>query len=131
MVKNTPILKELVILDTDAKQLKPLLQSRNQYGIDLREEINKAQIVTRSDLPDDVIIMNSIIGIRDIDTGETYEYQLVYPHEADIDTSKISVLAPIGTALIGYRKGDAIEWKVPGGVSRLTITSVTQPSDIS
>lgn len=127
MVKNTSTLKELVILDTDAKQLNPLLQSRNQYGIDLREEINKAHVVTRADLPDDVIIMNSTIGIRDLDTGDTYEYQLVYPHEADIDTSRISVLAPIGTALIGYRNGDTVEWKVPGGVSRLIITSVTQP----
>lgn len=130
MVKNTSTLKELIILDTDAKQLKPLIQSRNQYGSDLSEEINKAHIVTQAELPVDVIIMNSTIGIRDLVTGETYEYQLVYPHEADIDTSKISVLAPIGTALIGYRKGDTIEWKVPGGVSRLIITSVTQPSAI-
>jgi regulator of nucleoside diphosphate kinase len=127
MVKNAPTLKELVILDTDAKQLKQLLQSRNQYGTALDEEIHKARIVTRPELPADVIIMNSTIGIRDLDTRETYEYQLVYPHEADIDTSKISILAPIGTALLGYRKDDTIQWKVPGGVSRLNITSVTQP----
>lgn len=130
-MKNVQQLKELVILDTDAEQLKKLLQSQtgsNQYCSALNEEIQKARIVTRDKLPDDVIVMNSTIKIQDLDNDDTDEYMLVYPSEADIDLSKISILAPIGTAMIGYRKNDVIQWKVPGGIRSLKISSVTQPS---
>lgn len=130
-MKKEPSAKQLVILDTDAVRLKQLLldpgSGNNQYCKALKEEVYKARIVSRSELNDDVVIMHSTVVIRDLDTKETYEYTLVYPREADIETSKISILAPIGTALIGYKKGDEIHWQVPGGVRRLKIASVVQP----
>ena len=68
--------------------------------------------------------MNSMVRLKDVDTGEDVIYTLVFPHDADIHHKKISILAPIGTALIGYRAGDIIEWNVPAGVKRLKIEKI-------
>ncbi|WP_228767808.1 GreA/GreB family elongation factor [Candidatus Velamenicoccus archaeovorus] len=59
-----------------------------------------------------------------MDTGKDEFYQLVYPEDADIEQNKISILAPIGTAILGYKVGDVIEWKVPAGVRRLKIKKI-------
>lgn len=83
----------------------------------------------RTELPEDVVIMHSEVEIYDIEDKESSRYVLVYPWEADADSCKISILAPIGTAIIGYREGDEIMWKVPGGTRNLRIASVTQPSE--
>ena len=72
--------------------------------------------------------MNSTVRLRDLETGEEETYTLVYPDEADIGENKLSVLAPVGTALLGYRAGDVVEWPVPAGVRRFRIEEVvSQP----
>ncbi len=121
--------KKLVLLDTDVSRLRQLCNAyqNHQYSRALIEEIDKAKIVGRLELPDDVVIMHSEVEIYDIEDEETSRYVLVYPWESDADSCKISILAPIGTAIIGYRKGDEIMWKVPGGTRNLKIASVTQP----
>ena len=68
--------------------------------------------------------MNSVVRLRDLDSGETEEYELVYPADADMAHNRISVLAPIGTAILGYRLGDVIEWPVPAGLRRLRVEEV-------
>lgn len=78
-------------------------------------------------MPEDVVIMNSTIEILDMEDNESIRYVLVYPWESDVDSCKISILAPIGTAIIGYRQGDEILWKVPGGTRKLKLTTVIQP----
>jgi len=122
---------KLIILDTDAIRLKKLLEDKasggHQYCSALKEEINKAQIVSKADMPEDVVIMNSTIEILDMEDNESIRYVLVYPWESDVDSCKISILAPIGTAIIGYRQGDEILWKVPGGTRKLKLTTVIQP----
>jgi len=76
--------------------------------------------------------MQSTVRVRDVDTGKTVVYTLAFPAEADIDKNRISVLAPIGTALIGYRAGDRVEWPTPGGVKRLQIEEVIfQPEAVA
>ena len=67
---------------------------------------------------------NSKIRVRDLDTGEENEYTLVFPHAADITKRAISILAPVGMALLGFRAGDVIRWPVPGGARTLKIVSV-------
>jgi regulator of nucleoside diphosphate kinase len=68
--------------------------------------------------------MNSTVRLRDLDADETLEFTLVYPRDADPDEGRVSVLAPIGTALIGYRAGDVIQWPVPAGTTRLKVEDV-------
>jgi len=123
--------KKLVLLDTDVSRLRHLCRTygNHQYCRTLIEEIGRAEIVDRMKLPKDVVIMHSEVEIYDIEDQEVSRYVLVYPWEADADSCKISILAPIGTAIIGYRKGDEIMWKVPGGTRNLRIAEVTQPSE--
>jgi regulator of nucleoside diphosphate kinase len=70
---------------------------------------------------------NAWIRVTDLGTGLTHDYQVVFPRDADLSRNKISVLAPIGTALLGYRTGSEIEWRVPGGVRRFRIDGVKKP----
>jgi len=122
--------KKLVLLDTDTEQLKKLLQDKasecHQYCSALKEEIQKAQIVSQDKLPSDVVTMHSTVEILDVEDDEMSKYMLVYPWEADADSCKISILAPIGTAILGYRENDEISWKVPSGIRTLKISSVMQ-----
>ncbi len=90
----------------------------------LEEELARAEIVSPEDIPPDVVTMNSKVVLRDIDTSERMTYTLVFPNKANIKTGAISVLAPIGTAILGYAKGDIIEWPVPSGVRRICIEEV-------
>jgi regulator of nucleoside diphosphate kinase len=90
----------------------------------LERELTRAQIVAPADVPPDVITMNSRAELRDLESGELMEFTLVYPEESNIDEGKISVLAPLGAAMIGYRVGDEFTWLVPFGERRLRVTAV-------
>jgi regulator of nucleoside diphosphate kinase len=84
----------------------------------------------RSDrLPSDVIAMNSVVRLRDLDTNETETYTIVFPQDADVSRQRISIFAPVGTALLGYREGDVIEWTVPAGSRRLKVEEVLSQPD--
>jgi regulator of nucleoside diphosphate kinase len=90
----------------------------------LVEELHRAVIVESKDVPGDVITMNSRAEIRDLDSGETVAFTLVFPSEANIDDEKISILAPIGAGMLGYRVNDKFEWKVPDGIRRMKVTKI-------
>ena len=91
---------------------------------ELEAELNRAIIVDADKIPPDIVTMNSKAYLRDMDTGKDEFYQLVYPEDADIEQNKISILAPIGTAILGYKVGDIIEWKVPAGLRKLKIKKI-------
>ena len=86
--------------------------------------MDRADVVQQKDIPADVITMRSTVRLKDLDSSEELTYRLVFPTEANYDEGKISVLAPIGTAMLGYRRGDVIEWQVPSGVRRLSVDEV-------
>ena len=90
----------------------------------LKEELDRAQIVLPKDIPSDVVTMNSRVRLSDMSKGEEQVYTLVFPRDADTVTGKISVLAPVGTAILGYRVGDMIEWQVPAGKRKLKIEEI-------
>jgi regulator of nucleoside diphosphate kinase len=90
----------------------------------LEDELDRAELVDADYVPKNLVRMNSWIRLQDLDTEEEMFFQLVYPPHADISAAKISVLAPIGTAILGYRAGDVVEWQVPRGVKRLRIDEV-------
>jgi regulator of nucleoside diphosphate kinase len=91
---------------------------------DLRSELKKAQVVDKDSFPPDVIRLNSRVMIREGDRKDIIELILVTPDLADIKSRKISVLAPVGTALFGFRKGQQVEWQVPAGKKKFLITEV-------
>jgi len=123
--------REIIISSLDQSRLTAILNSpAEQRGPDrerlseLRAELERAVVVEPGEIPADVITMNSKVRVRDMASGEVFEYSLVYPHQADITKNLISILAPIGTALLGYRAGDVIEWRVPSGTRVLKVESV-------
>jgi regulator of nucleoside diphosphate kinase len=121
----------IFVTDQDMEKLRQLLEpareslSRDQEHLEtLEQELDRARILSPSNIPEDVITMNSKARVRDLDTGKDATYTLVFPRNADIASGRISVLAPIGTAILGYRVGDVIEWRVPGGRRTLRVEEV-------
>jgi regulator of nucleoside diphosphate kinase len=126
--------RTIYITTHDMEQLKKLLgEEKNRLGYDngrgghlkgLEAELSRGTCVASHMVPPDVITMHSKAHLIDLDTGEDLIYTLVFPNEADIRQNKISVLAPIGTAMLGYRVGNMFEWPVPDGVRRLQVKGV-------
>jgi len=110
------------------QEVRKIKRSRNDAEWarieELEAELNRAVIVDSDKIPPDIVTMNSKVYLRDMDTGEDEFYQLVYPEDADVEQSKISILAPIGTAILGYKVGDIIEWNVPAGLRKLKIKKI-------
>lgn len=130
-MKNSP----LIISDADCRRLASLIDSeRMKHSVGeeqllaLAAELRRASVVPADEVPPDVVTMNSVVRLHDLDSDEVMEYQLVYPMYADMTLNRISVLAPVGTAILGYRVGDVIEWPVPSGLRRLRVEEVvSQP----
>lgn len=81
----------------------------------LRGELERAEIRPSAEMPDDVVSMNSLVQVRDLRTGETISFKLAYPHDADPELQKISVLSPLGMAVIGEKVGSVVEWEFDEG----------------
>jgi regulator of nucleoside diphosphate kinase len=95
-----------------------------QHLEELDGELDNADLVKSQEIPHDAITMNSTFRLRNLDTGEAVVYTLVFPGEADSANGKISVLAPIGSGVLGYRVGDVVEWPVPAGLKRLRVDEI-------
>ena len=123
--------RTIYITEYDMKRLRDLIveakrldRRGSEYLEGLEGELARGIVVAPTDIPPDVVTMNSRVDLVDLDTGEEMVCTLVFPSEADVAQSKISVLAPIGTAMLGYRVGDTFNWKVPDGIRRLEIKGV-------
>lgn len=121
---------EITISSLDVERLENLLASlrgRNVPGKDeLEAELARADVVEPEEVPPTVVTMNSTVRFRVLSTDQTFEMTLVYPRDADGGSSRISVLAPVGSALLGLSQGDEIEWPKPGGgVLQVRIEEVT------
>jgi regulator of nucleoside diphosphate kinase len=127
----------ITVTAPDAQRLRAILGSRGasmhdrEHLLDLREEFEQARIVDVRDIPADVVTLQSEVRVRDNDTGVSTAYTVVPPAQANPTSGHVSVLAPLGTALLGYREDDDIEWPMPGGVRRLKIERVTQPPGVT
>lgn len=106
------------------KSLKESLKKDEKYVQLLEAELNRAKVVKPAEIPSDVITMHSEVHLRDMNTKEETTYRIVYPYQADADKGYVSILAPIGTALLGYSEGDIIEWKVPAGIAKWKVIKV-------
>lgn len=122
--------ERIYITDDDCERLRRLIAGRrgsnsvdSEYLDMLEQELDRAEVVEPGAIPHDVVTMNSEVRLKDLDSGETRVYRLVFPTQTRTPDS-ISVLAPIGTAMLGYRAGDVIEWRVPKGIRRLKVLGV-------
>lgn len=117
----------LVVSELDYKSLSSLCDRVDTPAAEaLEEELSRADIVRK--LPANIVAMNSSVTFVDLDSGEETNISLVYPQDAKVEEMKISILTPVGTALIGLRVGGTIDWPIPGGkVRRLEVTAVSHP----
>lgn len=90
----------------------------------LGAELKRAEKVSDEQLQPDFVCMNSQIEIVDLDTGKPMRVKLVYPGEADFRKGNISILSPLGAALLGYRKGSIVAFEVPAGIKRMEIKNI-------
>lgn len=95
-----------------------------QNAEELEAELKKAKLVPKEELPEDVVRLNSKVIIREEKEKKVMEVMLVTPEKADIKQRKISIMSPIGTALIGFRKGNRVKWNVPSGNKTFMIMDV-------
>jgi len=122
--------KHIFDTQSDLGRLRQLIDSskgsrhRDKPQLDsLQIELERAVVVDSKAIPHDVVTMNSRVRVRDLDTQTEFICQVVFPGDADLKKNRISVLAPIGTAL-RYRAGSTIEWKVPSRVRHLHVLEV-------
>jgi regulator of nucleoside diphosphate kinase len=121
----------IYVTEQDYRRLTGLIEiTRERNGVDieylntLEAQLDRAEIVDPKRIPANVITMRSKVRLKDLVNGETKIYSLVFPTEANFSEGKISVLAPIGTAILGYKLGDSIEWPVPSGVRKLKVDEI-------
>ncbi len=123
--------RKLYVTQVDKERLEELIAVAEEFGDYSRKdleglagELARAKVVPSKDVPPEVVTMNSQVILRDVDTSEEMTYSLVFPKDADIDAGAISILAPVGTAILGYSEGDVIEWPVPSGIRRIRIERI-------
>lgn len=122
----------IYVTKTDSERLGHLIEqvrnghdaSNQGYINRLEEELEFAEVVPSEQIPPDVVTMRSRIELTDLDTNEKMNYSIVFPTEANSEDGKISILAPIATAVLGCRRGDEIEFQAPARVRRLRIDGI-------
>jgi regulator of nucleoside diphosphate kinase len=126
------VARQIFITEKDRERLQKLINEAKEfhhsgseaYLKNLEQELSRAKIIASEKIPHNVVTMNSKVLLKDLDTGEKMVYTLVYPAESNLMEDKISVLAPVGTAIIGLREKDAIDWKIPDGLVRLEVEKI-------
>ncbi|MET0985356.1 MAG: GreA/GreB family elongation factor [Steroidobacteraceae bacterium] len=127
--------RPIVITEPNARMLRALLSARStthhdqEHVHELRLELDRALVVEPSQMSAKVVTLHAAVRVLDLESGQQQEFVLVTPAEADVNARRISILAPLGTALLGYREGDEVEWRMPGGLRRLRIEGVVQAAD--
>jgi len=123
--------RSICITESDKMRLEEIIAVAREFSSQTRkdletlaQELARAEVVDSREVRPDVVTMNSRVILQDVDTGEEMNYVLVFPKDADVSKGAISVLAPIGTAILGYSKGDVIEWRVPAGMRRIRIKEI-------
>lgn len=123
--------RSIYLTGYDLRRLEPLVEAARRYERAdaeslrlLQQELDRAILCDADDLPDDVVCLNSQVLVTDLESGKKAEYTIVFPRDANYEDRRISVLAPIGTALLGYAKGSEVEWPTPGGLRYFRIERV-------
>ncbi len=123
--------ERITITNEDRRRLGTMLRFAMALGSERREhmhaleaELERADAADSDNVPHDVVTMNSTFKVRDLDTGEVEVYTLVYPGRADVSLNRVSVFAPVGTAILGCRVGDVVRVPVPSGETQLLLEEI-------
>jgi regulator of nucleoside diphosphate kinase len=123
--------KKIYITVNDMNRLEELLGVASTVNVrdnkhleELAKELEKADVVESTEIPANVITMNSMVLLKDLETAEDRTFTLVFPRQANIDQNKVSILAPVGTAMIGCRIGHVIVWNAPAGERRMRVEKI-------
>lgn len=119
----------ICITQSDMQRLRSLLDNpdlmgQKPYLEQLERELNRATVVESTEIPADIITMNSTAMLIDLETDEEMMLTLVYPEHAYIPEGRISVLAPVGMAILGCRQGELVKWGVPEGIRSFRVDSI-------
>lgn len=121
----------IIVTQLDYERLSTLIENmRGNKNIDqiyiryLNMELQRAQKVDSSVITPDFVTMNSVINVKFTETDKSMDLRLVYPQKADFSKGLISVLSPLGCALLGYKEGDIVEFKAPKGIQTVKIEKV-------
>lgn len=136
MPTNSGLPPSITVSSRDMARLEAMLESpalsRHPAAIALGEELNRAQVLPPEEIPDGIVTMHSKVECEDELHNEKHALTLVYPHEADFDKGRVSVLAPVGSALLGLSLGQTIDWTAPGGRKlRLRVTAISYQPEAS
>lgn len=119
------------VSDADSRRLEAMLEgsrprsTRDAGSLELLERhLDEAEVVPATGIEPDVVTMNSEVRVRDMDTHEARVFRVVFPSAANAEAGRISVLAPLGMAVLGRASGEHVAWRTPGGVRRLRIDRV-------
>jgi regulator of nucleoside diphosphate kinase len=121
---------DIIITEKDFDRLQGVVDSPRYRAthaallMALKNELERGKVVAADEVPTRVVTMHSQVRIRDLRTDDSETYTLVYPEEADINDGKLSVLAPLGTALLGTRAGQVVKFDVPAGQRRLKVEKI-------
>lgn len=123
--------RKIYITKLDLERLEELLAAASEFNYrdrgdleNLHSEIEEGTLVDSKSVPSTVVTMNSRVLLIDVDEKKTMDFTLVFPRDADIDAGRLSVLSPVGTAILGHSEGDVIEWCVPAGLRKFRIEKV-------
>ena len=127
----TPARPPIRVSRLDVERIESLLEQPQYRALDtaaLQDELVRAEVLEPAQMPNDVITMNSVAQVQVTDADgsrQEHELTLVFPRDADADAHRVSILAPVGSALLGLQVGDVIDWPMPGGRSaRLQVLAV-------
>lgn len=127
-VKSSPsVLPPILVSSEDRARLLELVShAEGPVAEQLEHELDRAEVLPLQDVPSDVIVMDSEVEYEELGTGRRRQLRLVFPRDADGAAGRVSILAPLGCALLGLRVGQEIDWRMPGGLRRLRVLSVTR-----
>jgi regulator of nucleoside diphosphate kinase len=121
----------IYITQFDLERLEDLLAVAEEFSyrdrVDLEEleaELDNCKIVDSREIPPNIVTMNSKVQLKNMDNGEEKTFTLVFPRDANLAAEKLSVVSPIGTAILGYAEGDIINWRVPAGIRSIKIEKI-------
>ncbi|HJT73903.1 MAG TPA: GreA/GreB family elongation factor [Chitinophaga sp.] len=125
---RTNVKNPVILCEEDYKLLKQFAGTSvdDTNTMSLAYELNRAIVVDKDALPPYTIRLNSLVSVKEASSGKVSDFRIVMPVDADIKQKKISILAPLGAALIGFRKGDEVEWKMPAGMRKFIVLNVVQ-----
>jgi regulator of nucleoside diphosphate kinase len=130
IAQNAITANEIMITQADFDRLRALIESPRYRSTNwtslmvLKDELDRGTVVAGDEVPRRVVTMRSRVHVRDLKSDESETYTLVYPDEADINVAKLSVLAPLGMALLGSKVGQIVKFDAPAGQRRLKVERI-------